>query len=91
MVHFDSLWNYSFLFSVISNKSSHGTWERPWQPNCKVWISKPEINLVFLTSPFEVTLGLLWERPSNFEPRLYGEDDTEAGPTLFKLPHHTSG
>ncbi|GBM60227.1 hypothetical protein AVEN_47898-1 [Araneus ventricosus] len=40
----------------------------------RVWFS-----LVILTSHFEATRGLLWDRPRNFEPRSDDEDVNWAG------------
>ncbi|GBM04747.1 hypothetical protein AVEN_20192-1 [Araneus ventricosus] len=49
-----------------------------------------EFSLVILTSRFEATRGLFWERHRHFEPRSDDEDDSSAGTLLSKLPYHTS-
>ncbi|GBM26988.1 hypothetical protein AVEN_47188-1 [Araneus ventricosus] len=57
---------------------------------CKSEEGSPTQELVILTSRFEVTRGLFWDGPLNFEPRSDDEYDNRAG-TTPALPVHPCG
>ncbi|GBM93752.1 hypothetical protein AVEN_190390-1, partial [Araneus ventricosus] len=86
---FCSLLEYTFVVSVMNNKGTDMWPVRKFKVSQELSFSL--LSLAILTSRFEATRGIFWNRPHKFEPRSDNENDTGDGTPLSKLPRHTNG